>query len=188
MWLLLSTPFVLTPPSSCRLKIAVSWDVAPSEFTDVTEVRTASIIRVTIITFIFVVVRTWNVTSWRFFRRCTNSVHDTALYSLRTNQILRTIVGLIIFIEIIHLPISSFLSLIVLVIEAAYTSETSVDIELRTWQYIPEDSQLHTAYRLYLLTKHPSYLKKSPPFLNICRHMQKKSKWNEGSSCGCQAV
>jgi hypothetical protein len=28
--------------------------------------------------------------------------------------------------------------------EAAHTSETSVDIKLRTWQYIPEDSELHT--------------------------------------------
>jgi hypothetical protein len=28
--------------------------------------------------------------------------------------------------------------------EAARTSETSVDIELRTWQYIPKDSELHT--------------------------------------------
>jgi hypothetical protein len=28
--------------------------------------------------------------------------------------------------------------------EAARTSETSVDIQLRTWQYIPEDSELHT--------------------------------------------
>jgi hypothetical protein len=26
--------------------------------------------------------------------------------------------------------------------EAARTSETSVDIQLRTWQYIPEDSEL----------------------------------------------
>jgi hypothetical protein len=26
--------------------------------------------------------------------------------------------------------------------EAARTSETSVDIDLRTWQYIPEDSEL----------------------------------------------
>jgi hypothetical protein len=28
--------------------------------------------------------------------------------------------------------------------EAARTSETSVDIQLRTRQYIPEDSELHT--------------------------------------------
>jgi hypothetical protein len=27
------------------------------------------------------------------------------------------------------------------------TSETSVDIQLRTWQYIPEDSELHTRRR-----------------------------------------
>jgi hypothetical protein len=29
-----------------------------------------------------------------------------------------------------------------LMMEAARTSETSVDIQLRTWQYIPEDSEL----------------------------------------------
>jgi hypothetical protein len=31
--------------------------------------------------------------------------------------------------------------------EAARTSETSVDIQFRTWQYIPEDSELHTRRR-----------------------------------------
>jgi len=31
--------------------------------------------------------------------------------------------------------------------EAAHISETSVDIQLRTWQYIPEDSELHTRRR-----------------------------------------
>jgi hypothetical protein len=31
--------------------------------------------------------------------------------------------------------------------EAARTSETSVDIKLRTRQYIPEDSELHTRRR-----------------------------------------
>jgi hypothetical protein len=30
--------------------------------------------------------------------------------------------------------------------EAARTSETSVDIQLRTRQYIPEDSELYLAY------------------------------------------
>jgi hypothetical protein len=35
------------------------------------------------------------------------------------------------------------LSLIALMMEAACTSETSVDIQLRTWQYFPEDSELH---------------------------------------------
>jgi hypothetical protein len=33
-------------------------------------------------------------------------------------------------------------SIITLLMEAARTSETSVDIQLRTWQYIPEDSEL----------------------------------------------
>jgi hypothetical protein len=31
--------------------------------------------------------------------------------------------------------------------EAARTSETAVDIQLRTWQYIPEDSEHHTRRR-----------------------------------------
>jgi hypothetical protein len=37
-------------------------------------------------------------------------------------------------------------SVIALMIEAACTSETSVDIYLTTWQYIPEDSELHTRH------------------------------------------
>jgi hypothetical protein len=36
---------------------------------------------------------------------------------------------------------------IALMMEAARTSETSVHIQLRTWQYIPEDSELHTRRR-----------------------------------------
>jgi hypothetical protein len=38
-------------------------------------------------------------------------------------------------------------SLIALMMEAARTSETLVDIVLRTRQYIPEDSELHTRFR-----------------------------------------
>jgi hypothetical protein len=34
-----------------------------------------------------------------------------------------------------------------LMMDAARTSETSVDIQLRTRQYIPEDSELHTSRR-----------------------------------------
>jgi hypothetical protein len=34
-----------------------------------------------------------------------------------------------------------------MMMEAARASETSVDIQLRTWQYIPEDSELHTRHR-----------------------------------------
>jgi hypothetical protein len=37
--------------------------------------------------------------------------------------------------------------IVALMMEAAHTSETSVDIQLRTWQYIPEDSELHTRCR-----------------------------------------
>jgi hypothetical protein len=38
-------------------------------------------------------------------------------------------------------------SFIALMMEAARTSETSVDIQLRTRQYIPEDSELHAHRR-----------------------------------------
>jgi hypothetical protein len=38
-------------------------------------------------------------------------------------------------------------SIIALMMEAKRTSETSVDIQLRTRQYIPEDSELHTRHR-----------------------------------------
>jgi hypothetical protein len=47
-------------------------------------------------------------------------------------------------------------SLITLMMEAANTSETSVDIDLRTWQYIPEDSELHT-HRCENLKSHIKY-------------------------------
>jgi hypothetical protein len=39
------------------------------------------------------------------------------------------------------------LALIALMMDAARTSETSVDIQLRTRQYIREDSKLHTRRR-----------------------------------------
>jgi hypothetical protein len=38
---------------------------------------------------------------------------------------------------------STDVSLIALMMEAIHISETSVDIQLRTRQYIPEDSELH---------------------------------------------
>jgi hypothetical protein len=37
--------------------------------------------------------------------------------------------------------------IITLMMEAAHTYEMSVDIDLTTWQYIPEDSELHTHRR-----------------------------------------
>jgi hypothetical protein len=40
-------------------------------------------------------------------------------------------------------------SIITLMIEAACTSETLVDIQLRTRQYIPEDSELHTVSTIW---------------------------------------
>jgi hypothetical protein len=49
-------------------------------------------------------------------------------------------------------------SLIALMKEAARTSETSVDIQLRTRQYIPEDSELHTRRRENLKSHVPSFL------------------------------
>jgi hypothetical protein len=42
---------------------------------------------------------------------------------------------------------SIIIIIIALMMEAARTSETSVDIQLRTRQYIPEDSELHTHRR-----------------------------------------
>jgi hypothetical protein len=38
-------------------------------------------------------------------------------------------------------------SIIRAMMNAIRTSETSVDIHLRTWQYIPEDSELHIRRR-----------------------------------------
>jgi hypothetical protein len=38
-------------------------------------------------------------------------------------------------------------SIIRAMMDAARTSETSVDIQLRTWQYIPEDSEFHARRR-----------------------------------------
>jgi len=38
-----------------------------------------------------------------------------------------------------------------MMMEAARTSETSVDIQLRTRQYIPEDSELHT--EIFIITQ-----------------------------------
>jgi hypothetical protein len=43
-----------------------------------------------------------------------------------------------------------------LMMEAACTSETSVDIQLRTRQYIPEDSELHTRRRENLKSQTPT--------------------------------
>jgi hypothetical protein len=49
-------------------------------------------------------------------------------------------------------------SLIALMMEAARTSETSVDIQLRTQQYIPEDSELHTRRRENLKSHKVSFI------------------------------
>jgi hypothetical protein len=50
-------------------------------------------------------------------------------------------------------------SLIALKMEAARTCETSVDIQLRTWQYIPEDSELHTRRHENLKSHRDYFLK-----------------------------
>jgi hypothetical protein len=50
---------------------------------------------------------------------------------------------------------------IALMMEVARTSETSVDIQLRTRQYIPEDSELHTRRRESL----KSHVSNINPFL-----------------------
>jgi hypothetical protein len=42
--------------------------------------------------------------------------------------------------------------LIALILEVVHTSETSVDIQLRTRQYIPEDSELHPAFHYIWLS------------------------------------
>jgi hypothetical protein len=49
-------------------------------------------------------------------------------------------------------------SIIALMMEAARTSETSVDIQLRTRQYIPDDSELHTRRRENL-TSHKTFVR-----------------------------
>jgi hypothetical protein len=56
--------------------------------------------------------------------------------------------------------VSMIRALIVLMMEAARTSETSVEIQLRTRLYIPEDSELHTRRRENL----KSHLIKDVPF------------------------
>jgi hypothetical protein len=48
--------------------------------------------------------------------------------------------------------------IIALMMKAASTSETSVDIQLRTQQYIPEDSELHTRRRENLKSQIYSFI------------------------------
>jgi hypothetical protein len=52
--------------------------------------------------------------------------------------------------------------------EAARTSETSVDIKLITRQYIPEDSELHTRRRENLKSHHPRELYSLSQTQRIC--------------------
>jgi hypothetical protein len=56
--------------------------------------------------------------------------------------------------DISEVHAASIIRMIALMMEAAQTYETSVDIQLRTWQYIPEDSELHTRCRENLKSHH----------------------------------
>jgi hypothetical protein len=59
--------------------------------------------------------------------------------------------------------------------EAARTSETSVDIQLRTRQYIPEDSELHTRRRE--ISHRSGLVLRS---LDVCRptRLDRNKSWN----------
>jgi hypothetical protein len=48
---------------------------------------------------------------------------------------------------------ASIMRAIVLMMEAVHTSETSVNMYLTTWQYIPEYSKLYTFYTYNMLYK-----------------------------------
>jgi hypothetical protein len=67
--------------------------------------------------------------------------------------------------------------IIALMIEAARTSETSVDIQLRTRQYIPEDSELHTRRR--------ENLKSHLIFTSICVSYQLPSPYSREVPWSC---
>jgi hypothetical protein len=56
--------------------------------------------------------------------------------------------------------------IIALMMEAARTSETSFDIQLRTLQYMPEDSELHTRRRENLKS-HIIFARSAPTELNF---------------------
>jgi hypothetical protein len=79
--------------------------------------------------------------------------------------------------------------IIALMMEAARTSETSVYIQLRTRQYIPEDSELHTRchgnLKSYNITKSLSYksitIISFKLFVNemVSLHYVLQNKWHE---------
>jgi hypothetical protein len=70
-------------------------------------------------------------------------------------------------------------SLIAQVVEAAGTSETLVDIQLRTRQYIPEDSELHTRRRENL---------KSHVYTRSLRSAQNELKMGRSNPSVCSPV
>jgi hypothetical protein len=65
--------------------------------------------------------------------------------------------------------------IIALMMEAARTSETSVDIKLRTRQYIPEDSELHTL-RCENLKSHEVFLFEFACLTSYDGNIHKKKK------------
>jgi hypothetical protein len=65
---------------------------------------------------------------------------------------------------------------IALMMEAARTSETLVNIELRTWQYIPEDSELQiNIHLIYSIINYPSITATKTSIIKIVK-VQKQVK------------
>jgi hypothetical protein len=69
------------------------------------------------------------------------------------------------------------LQIIALMMEAARTSETSIDIQLRTRQHIPEDSELHIRRRENLKSHFYTAFNKEI-FLNIVLIYQTMKPYN----------
>jgi hypothetical protein len=65
-----------------------------------------------------------------------------------------------------HIVVGPLKVWVALTMEAARTSETSVDIQLTTRQYIPEDSELHTRRRENLKS-HTSVLLRICAFISV---------------------
>jgi hypothetical protein len=51
------------------------------------------------------------------------------------------------FTDVSEVRTASMIGAIALIMEAVGTSETSVNFNVTTWRYIPEDSKLHTRRR-----------------------------------------
>jgi hypothetical protein len=70
-------------------------------------------------------------------------------------------------------------SLIALMMEAARTSEASVDIQLRTRQYIPEDSELHARRRENLKSHNVRKVVRLVISRTSCFPCSRKSAWTK---------